>query len=195
MHEKAMPVLLTDREARERWLNGSVEEALALQGPAPDGSLSVVAAGLEARRLKSGCLFFKSLMQYSHPLSAERRPGQLRTFSPTCAQKSVLKSPAPIGASWISAGRRGCAGDSARPATHGRANRGAGRAPDRKRYETPDRRANAGARRPARHGASAGIRVPMSIPIVISTVIGRVGDASEHAHHSGGRRTNRSCSR
>ena len=45
MHEKAMPVLLTDREARETWLNGSVEDALALQGPAPDGSLEVVAMG------------------------------------------------------------------------------------------------------------------------------------------------------
>jgi putative SOS response-associated peptidase YedK len=45
MHEKAMPVLLTDREARETWLNGSVEDALALQGPAPDGSLQVVATG------------------------------------------------------------------------------------------------------------------------------------------------------
>ena len=29
-----MPVLLLDREARETWLNGSVEDALALQGPA-----------------------------------------------------------------------------------------------------------------------------------------------------------------
>jgi putative SOS response-associated peptidase YedK len=45
MHEKAMPVLLLDREAREMWLNGSVEDALALQGPAPDGSLKVVATG------------------------------------------------------------------------------------------------------------------------------------------------------
>ena len=45
MHEKAMPVLLTDREARETWLEGSEEEALALQGPAPDGTLKVVATG------------------------------------------------------------------------------------------------------------------------------------------------------
>ena len=43
MHQKAMPVLLTDREARETWLDGSEEEAL--QGPAPDGTLEVVAAG------------------------------------------------------------------------------------------------------------------------------------------------------
>lgn len=45
MHEKAMPVLLTNREARETWLTGSVEEALALQKPAPDGTLKVVATG------------------------------------------------------------------------------------------------------------------------------------------------------
>ena len=45
MHEKAMPVLLTDREARETWLNGSVEDALGLQGPTPDGTLEVVATG------------------------------------------------------------------------------------------------------------------------------------------------------
>ena len=45
VHEKAMPVLLLDREARETWLEGSVEEALALQGPAPDGSLKIVATG------------------------------------------------------------------------------------------------------------------------------------------------------
>lgn len=45
MHEKAMPVCLLDREARETWLNGSVEEALALQGPSPDGTLQVVATG------------------------------------------------------------------------------------------------------------------------------------------------------
>ena len=45
VHPKAMPVLLLDREARETWLEGSVEEALALQGPAPDGSLKIVATG------------------------------------------------------------------------------------------------------------------------------------------------------
>ncbi len=45
MHEKAMPVLLLDREARETWLEGSVEDALALRGPAPDGTLQVVATG------------------------------------------------------------------------------------------------------------------------------------------------------
>jgi len=45
MHEKAMPVCLLDREARETWLEGSVDDALALQGPAPDGTLQVVATG------------------------------------------------------------------------------------------------------------------------------------------------------
>ena len=45
VHEKAMPVCLMDREARETWLEGSVEEALALQGPAPDGTLQIVATG------------------------------------------------------------------------------------------------------------------------------------------------------
>jgi len=72
-------------------------------------------------------------------------------------------------------GRRGCTGDNARAAADGRANPRAGRAPDRKRYETPNRRANASAHRPARHDATGGIRVPMCIPIVISTIIGRVG--------------------
>jgi hypothetical protein len=73
-------------------------------------------------------------------------------------------------------GRRSCAGDNARPATDGRANRRAGRAPDRKRYETANRRAKASAHRPTRHDATRGIRVPTCTPIVISTIIGRVGD-------------------
>ncbi len=72
--------------------------------------------------------------------------------------------------------RRGCAGDGTRPATHGSANRGAGQAPDRNRYDTPDRCAKAGTGHAALYGASAGIRVPMAIPIIISTVIGRVRD-------------------
>ena len=73
-------------------------------------------------------------------------------------------------------GRRGCAGDSARPATHGCANRSAGRAPDRKRHQTPYRRTDSGAGRTARHGARTGIGVPTPIPLVISAVIGRIGD-------------------
>jgi putative SOS response-associated peptidase YedK len=43
--KKAMPVLLLDREARETWLEGSVEKALALQGPAPDDGVRIVATG------------------------------------------------------------------------------------------------------------------------------------------------------
>ena len=45
VHEKAMPVLLLDREARETWLEGSVEEALALQGPTSDDAVRIVATG------------------------------------------------------------------------------------------------------------------------------------------------------
>ena len=45
VHEKAMPVLLLGREACEFWLMGSIAEALALQQPAPDGTLRIVATG------------------------------------------------------------------------------------------------------------------------------------------------------
>ena len=44
VHPKAMPVLLLDREARETWMEGSIEEALALQGPAPDDAVRIVAS-------------------------------------------------------------------------------------------------------------------------------------------------------
>ena len=71
---------------------------------------------------------------------------------------------------------RSGAGDGARPATHGRANRGARQAPDRKRYQAADGRTDAGARRAAFDGARAGIRMPMTVMVVIATVIGRVGD-------------------
>jgi putative SOS response-associated peptidase YedK len=43
VHPKAMPVLLLDEAARETWLTGTIEEALALQRPAPDGSIRIVA--------------------------------------------------------------------------------------------------------------------------------------------------------
>lgn len=43
VHPKAMPVLLLDEAARETWLKGSAEEALALQIPAPDAALRVIA--------------------------------------------------------------------------------------------------------------------------------------------------------
>jgi putative SOS response-associated peptidase YedK len=38
---KTIPVLLLDQAARETWLNGSLKQALALLGPAPDGDLRV----------------------------------------------------------------------------------------------------------------------------------------------------------
>lgn len=43
IHAKAMPVLLLDEAARETWLTGSLEGALALQRPAPDDALRIVA--------------------------------------------------------------------------------------------------------------------------------------------------------
>ena|ERR1019366_2313548 len=45
VHEKVMPVLLLDREARETWLTGSIDEALTLQRPAPDNAVRIVATG------------------------------------------------------------------------------------------------------------------------------------------------------
>jgi putative SOS response-associated peptidase YedK len=45
VHEKAMPVLLLDDVERETWLRGSMEEALALQRPAPAEALKIVATG------------------------------------------------------------------------------------------------------------------------------------------------------
>jgi putative SOS response-associated peptidase YedK len=47
IHEKAMPVLLLNHQERETWLKAPMAEALALQRPAPDGSLKVVATGLK----------------------------------------------------------------------------------------------------------------------------------------------------
>ena len=76
-------------------------------------------------------------------------------------------------------GRRGGTGDSARPATHGSANRGAGQAPDRYCHDTPDGRADAGTGRAARHDARAGIGVPATIVLIIAAVVGRVGDPAD----------------
>ena len=45
VHPKAMPVLLLTEADRETWLTGSPEAALALQRPAPDQVLRVVAKG------------------------------------------------------------------------------------------------------------------------------------------------------
>ncbi|AVX05982.1 hypothetical protein MXMO3_03479 (plasmid) [Maritalea myrionectae] len=48
VHPKAMPVILTNENERETWLNAPWEEAQELQRPLEDGSLEVVAVG--ARR-------------------------------------------------------------------------------------------------------------------------------------------------
>jgi putative SOS response-associated peptidase YedK len=45
VHPKAMSVMLLDKEVRETWLNGTTEDALALQRPAPNTALKVVATG------------------------------------------------------------------------------------------------------------------------------------------------------
>jgi putative SOS response-associated peptidase YedK len=45
VHPKAMPVLLLDEGASETWLTGTVEDALALQRPAPEDALRIVAKG------------------------------------------------------------------------------------------------------------------------------------------------------
>ena len=40
-----MPVILSTEEACETWLTGPVEEAIALQQPASDSLLQIVASG------------------------------------------------------------------------------------------------------------------------------------------------------
>ena len=45
VHEKAMPVLLLNEDDRETWLNAPMNDALALQHAAPDGTLRIVATG------------------------------------------------------------------------------------------------------------------------------------------------------
>jgi putative SOS response-associated peptidase YedK len=45
IHAKAMPVLLTTEEECDRWLSGTVEEAVALQRPLPPEKLHIVATG------------------------------------------------------------------------------------------------------------------------------------------------------
>jgi hypothetical protein len=42
---KARAVRVSNREARKTWFERTVEEALAPQGPVPDGSLKIVATG------------------------------------------------------------------------------------------------------------------------------------------------------
>jgi putative SOS response-associated peptidase YedK len=45
IHAKAMPLILTSEADCETWLTGPVEDALALQLPAPDDLLRIVATG------------------------------------------------------------------------------------------------------------------------------------------------------
>ena len=45
VHAKAMPVLLTTEADRETWLTGPPEAVPALQRPAPNGDLRVIATG------------------------------------------------------------------------------------------------------------------------------------------------------
>jgi putative SOS response-associated peptidase YedK len=45
VHPKAMPVLLLDEAVREVWLTGSIDEALALQRPAAEDAVRIVATG------------------------------------------------------------------------------------------------------------------------------------------------------
>jgi putative SOS response-associated peptidase YedK len=45
IHAKAMPVLLTTPEECDAWLEGSLEEAMAMQRPLPAEALRIVAVG------------------------------------------------------------------------------------------------------------------------------------------------------
>src|SRR5262249_39684975 len=45
VHPKAMPVVLTTEAEREIWLTAPAAEALKLQRPLPDGTLTIVATG------------------------------------------------------------------------------------------------------------------------------------------------------
>lgn len=45
VHAEAMPVILTTEEEYERWLSGSLDDALSLQKPLPANLLRIVATG------------------------------------------------------------------------------------------------------------------------------------------------------
>jgi putative SOS response-associated peptidase YedK len=45
VHPKAMPVVLLNEADQETWLTGPLEAALALQRPAANGALKIVATG------------------------------------------------------------------------------------------------------------------------------------------------------
>jgi putative SOS response-associated peptidase YedK len=45
IHAKAMPVILTTEQEWGTWLDGSIDEAVALQRPLPNEKLQIVATG------------------------------------------------------------------------------------------------------------------------------------------------------
>lgn len=45
IHPKAMPVILTNQDEIETWLTATAEQALRLQRPLADGTLTIVATG------------------------------------------------------------------------------------------------------------------------------------------------------
>jgi putative SOS response-associated peptidase YedK len=54
IHPKAMPVILTSEDEVEQWLSAPVEDALWLQRPLPDDTLTIVARGEKEDRLLVG---------------------------------------------------------------------------------------------------------------------------------------------
>lgn len=54
IHPKAMPVILTTPEEIDTWLRAPASEALALQGPLPDGTLKIVARGSRTDEAPAG---------------------------------------------------------------------------------------------------------------------------------------------